>query len=199
MADSDNPAPQPNFDFIMKEEPKPQRSMKLPSNIPKPVAIGGIVVVGLFLFIIVASIFGGGSDSTTEIYKLMSDASVIGTTSEDATTTATSTDTKSLAVTTTQTMASQQQQFQTYLATQKVKYNSKLVRTQPDLTTTTALKNSQQNNTYDQTYLNYLKTGINSYQVDLKTAYGKAGPKLKVIINDAYASNTVLLSSPGLK
>jgi hypothetical protein len=199
MADSDNPAPQPNFDFIMKEEPKPQRSFKLPSNIPKPVFIGGVVVLGLFLLLIIGSIFSGGSGNSTEVYKLLSDATVIGGASDDATLYLTKPDSKTVAATTEQTMASQKTQLKSYLTSQKTKYNAKLVRTLPDSATVTSLKNAQLNNTYDQVYLGYLKSSLTSYQSDIKASYDKAGPKLKVILNDAYASNTVLLSNPPLK
>lgn len=195
---ADDNQQQPNFDFIMKQEPKPQSSFKLPANIPKPVFFVGIGVVLLIIIIIIGSILGGSGNST-DIYKLMSDAATIENASDDAANTAVNTDTKTIASTAKQTMSSQEQQLKAYLKARKIKYDAKQVHSALDSTTAAGLKNAQANNTYDAAYLNYLRTALNNYQTDLQFVYKKSGPSLKAITADAYSSNSVILKSKSLQ
>lgn len=196
MAETNNQTP--NFEFIMKQEPKPKRPLRLPTNLPRPVVLGGLAVFALLIIVMIASLFKGGGN-TTGIYQLMSDANTVAIVSQDTTLSTTNTDSQNIANTVRQSMLSQQQQFKKYLISQKIKPNLKLIASKPDASSAAALSNSKLNNTYDSVYKNYLKTSLSAYQVDLKKTYQTAGPNLKVIINSAYASNSTLLTSKQLQ
>ena len=96
-------------------------------------------------------------------------------------------------------MASQEQQVQAYLATNKTKVDKNKLAARLDKSTDAALATALQNNNYDQTYFDYLKANLTSYQNDLTTAYKGAGKKAQAILDMAYASVQALRSAPQLK
>lgn len=192
MADS-NSTP-PNFDFIMKQEPKPKRSFSLPANLPKPLVLGVGGVILLIIILIIGSIVNGGGKET-DVYKVLSDASVISNTSQDADSSVTNTDIRTLAATTRQTMNSQEQQIKTYMTSRKIKIDNKKIKVKLDSQSSTQLQTAKFNNNYDAAYVAYLKSSLNAYQTDLKTTYQTSSPGLKLILNSAHNSNQVLLQN----
>ncbi|OGL35236.1 hypothetical protein A3F65_04315 [Candidatus Saccharibacteria bacterium RIFCSPHIGHO2_12_FULL_47_16b] len=189
--------PQPNFDFIMKDEPKPKRKFGLP-KMTWPMLV---IVIGALLAILI-TIFGlafRGSGNTEKIYSLISQTAEIVRVNSLATGQAKDADTKNLIVTASAALSSQQKQLQDYLSSKKVKIDNKKIAPAASSDIDNKLKDALANNIYDQTYLNYLKGELTSYQNSLDTAYQSAGSELKSILSAAYGSTAVILSAPQLK
>ena len=182
----------------MKQEPKPKRSLNTMANLPKPAVIAGAAVILLMFILIIGSIVGG-SGKETDVYSVLSDASLISSTSQDADSTLTNTDIRSLEASTLGSLSSQEEQIKTYLTSRKVKIDTKQIATQLDSATAAQLQTAKLNNKYDTAFVVYLKTSLTNYQSDLKKTSATASPGLKAILNSAYESNQVLLQNKLLK
>ncbi|MEK7096280.1 MAG: hypothetical protein AAB896_03260, partial [Patescibacteria group bacterium] len=189
------------FDFMMKEQPKPPgRFSSLLSGIPKPAKIILGAVVGLFLLIMLYSLFfGGKTTNVDQLTAVAARAQEIARVSTLAQTGSQNADTQGLAATTVEVLASQEQQLTSYLKTSGVKVDAKILVSKLDKNTDAALTAALQNNNYDQAYFDYLKTNLTAYQNDLNLVYKGAGKKAQDILSAAYSSVQILLSAPQLK
>lgn len=192
-------SPNPNFDFIMNENQKPGRSFGLPANLPKPVSYAVLAMVVLILIIIASSLFGGSGGNSDKLYTLLSDAGKIAAASSEASGSAQDPDTANMAATTKAALASQQQQIEAYMTSSRIKVDSKKIASTTDPTLESELKTATANNNYDQVFLTYLKSALNSYQSDLQTVYKTAKPSLQTVLSGAYNSNAIILSSKQLQ
>ena len=158
------------------------------------------VVGGLFVLVILYSLFlGGKATNSDQLTAVAARAEEIARVSALVQSGSHSADTQGLAATTGAVMASQEQQVQAYLATNKTKVDKNKLAARLDKSTDAALATALQNNNYDQTYFDYLKANLTSYQNDLTTAYKGAGKKAQAILDMAYASVQALRSAPQLK
>lgn len=191
-------SPNPNFDFIMKDAPKSKRNFGLPA-LPKPALIAIGVVIIIFLIIIASSLFGGsGNSNTDKIYGLLSDAGKIVATSDEAISSAHDPDTINVAATTKAVLTGEQQQLQKYISDKGIKIDSKKISGTIDTDVEAKLKTAATSNNYDQVFLNYLKSAMNSYQADLQSNYQTADSNLKTILSNAYNNNAIILNSKQL-
>ena len=196
------PAPAPGqFDFMMKDQPKPPgRVGSLLSGIPKPAKIILVAVVGLFLLVILYSLFfGGKTTNADQLVGVAARAQEIARVSTLVQQQSANTDTKALASTTSASLSSQQKQLVIYLKSQGIKTDTKKLASRLDKNTDAQLLAAQQNNNYDQTYFNYLKTNLAAYQNNINTVQKGVGKKAQTILSTANTSVQTLLSAPQLK
>lgn len=186
--------PAPNFDFILKDQPKKRRRFGLP-KMPKMllVALAGVALV--LVVIIVSSLFSG-SGNTEKIYSLIKDGAQIDRISTLVSGQAKDPDTKNLAITTSSVLSSQEQQLTAYLTGKKVKIETKKITPPASAEIDNQLKAALLNNTYDQAYLTYLKDALAAYRNSLSETYKSAGSQLKTILTAAYSSTGVILLAP---
>ncbi len=197
--DSQSSSHSPNeFDFILKEQPKPKHKLGLPANLPKPVIFILAGAILIFLIIVISSLFlNRGSVSTDKLYGLISDSDKIAQVSDSAASDAKDPDVRNLAATAQAVLSSQNQQFSSYLTERKIKLDKKKIST--DTSDIEAqLKTAAANNNYDATFLNYLKSTLTSYHQSLNDIYNSAGPNLKPILSEGYVSIATVLQSPEL-
>lgn len=189
------------FDFMMKDQPKPPGRLNgLFVSLPKPAKIALAALGGLFVLVILyALFFGGKTTNTDQLTAVAAKAQEIARVSTLAQTGSQNADTQGLAATTGEVLASQEQQLKSYLETNKAKVDSRKLAARLDKNTDAALNAALQNNNYDQTYFDYLKTNLSAYQSDLTAAYKGAGKNAQAILSAAYASVQTLLSAPQLK
>ena len=194
-----NPQQSGQFDFILKDSPKPPRHF-LWSDLPKPVVLfaGGslVLIIGITLF---SLLFGHRVSNGDQLIGIMARAQEISRVSTLAQQQATSADTKALALTTGTSLTSEQQQIDKYLKAHKIKVDPKKLNARHNKSTDTQLQAASQNNNYDQTYLSYLKTGLAEYDSALNNSYNSASKDLRVTLKDAYNSTQQILSAPQFK
>lgn len=195
------PPPAGQFDFMMKEQPKPPgRLSGLLATLPKPARIA-LTALGtlLVLVILYAVIFGGKTTNSSQLTSVMASAQEIARVSALVQLGSQNTDTKDLASTAETVLSSQEQELRSYLKTGKIKVDSKKLVAKLDKNTDKQLTAALQNNSYDQTYYNYLKTNLVAYLNDLDAASKGANKKAQAILSAANASVQTLLSAPQLK
>ena len=195
--DKNTVPPAPDFDFILKDQPKAKRKFGLP-KMPKLLLVSLIGAVLVLLVIIAGSLFRG-TGNTEKIYSLIKDGAAIDRVSALVIGQAKDTDTKNLAVTASAALSSQQQQLSAYLTSKKVKIETAKITPLVSADIDDKLKAALLNNTYDQSYLTYLKDSIGAYQQSLNNTYNTAGSELKTILSQAYSSTDVILSAPQFK
>ena len=195
-----SPAPE-NFDFMMKEPPKPPgRFSGLFSWMPKPAKIVLAAVGGLFVLVILYAVFfGGKTTNTDQLTSVMARAQEISRVSALVQQQAKDASTKDLATTAEAVLSSQEQGLKSYLSDRKVKVSSKKLAARLDKNTDDSLEKALQNNSYDQTYFSYLKTNLVTYQDELDATYKGSSKDLQPILSGQYQSIKTLLTAPQLK
>jgi hypothetical protein len=191
-------SPNDQFDFILKDSPKPKKSLSLPiGNLPKPVGIAIMAVVGLVLLLLFFSlVFGSKTPSTQPLVESIGRAQDIARVSKDIQQETKDPDTKFLASTVESSLTSEQSQLTAYLKSSKYRVDPKQLLLYKDGTIDAQLVAAAQNNKLEATYISYLKTSLGAYQNSLDAAYKIASPKAKVILGEAYDSVKTLLSAP---
>lgn len=194
------PAPG-QFDFMMKDQPKPSRRFSgLLTTLPKPAKIALAALGALFVLVILYALFFGGKttnvDQLTAVAARAQEIARVSTLAQSASQNA---DAKGLAATTSEVLTSQEQELKSYLKTSGIKIDTKKLAAKLDKNTDAALTAALQNNNYDQAYFNYLKTNLAAYQNDLAAADKGAGKKAQAILSAANASVQTLLLAPQLK
>lgn len=189
------------FDFMFKDRPKPPGRIRLLfSGIPKPAKIVLAALSSLLLLVILYTIFlGGKTTNTDQLTSVMATAREISRVSALAQQQAQAIDTKDLATTTGAVLSSQEQELRSYLKTSKVKIDNKKLAAKLDKNTDKQLTTALQNNNYDQTYFNYLKTNLANYLNTLNVANKDASSKVQTILKADYNSVQTLLGAPQLK
>ncbi len=190
-----------NFDFMMKEPPKPPgRFSSLFSWMPKPAKIVLAAVSILFVLVIFYAIFlGGNATNTDQLTSVMARAREIGRVRVLVQQQAKDVSTKDLATTAEAVLSSQEQELKSYLSDRKVKVSSKKLAARLDKTTDSSFEKALQNNNYDQTYFSYLKTNLVTYQGELDTTLKGSSESLQSILSGQYQSIKTLLTAPQLK
>lgn len=188
--------PNPQFDFMLKDQGKQRRS--LPSfSLPKPVLISACTVVVIIILVVLFSLLSGSKNKdTNQITSLMAEAQeisrasgLINQQSKDANVTA-------LASTVSTALSSQQAQLSNYLTSTGHKVDAKLLSADQNTGTDTLFQTAAQNNNLASTYNNYLKQNLTNYKTMLANEYNSTPSKtLKDILNNAAASINTILSS----
>ena len=194
-------SPNPDFDFILKNDQSARRRLPLPTlNLPKPAKITLSAVAALFILIIIyAALSGRGSGNRQSIIaaiqrgqEIIRVTGVVDQQLQDP-------GTQALAATVSNTLSSEQKQLTDYLATSHTSVSSSQLDADTDKSTDSSLQSAAQNNNLDVAYVSYLQAGLSKYSSDIQTAYKSAGPNGRQILNDAYNSVQVLVAAPPLK
>lgn len=192
-------SPNPDFDFMLKEQPAARRGLPLP-NLPRVALFGIIGAVVIIVLIIVFSFFSGRDGGSTQpIINVLARGQETLRVTESVQPQLQDPQTRALAATAAASLNSDKQQLESYLSKNRVKLNAAQLAADLDKTTDTSMQTAAQNNSLDQTYVSYLKDALSRYETDLKAAYQKAGPNGRTILNGASISTTALLNSPPLK
>lgn len=194
-------SPNPNFDFILKDNQPAKRGMGLP-NLPKPAKIGLAVVGAIILLVIVSSVLSSGKSGANQpVISVMARGQEILRVTQLVQQQQTAPDqaTLSLAATVASDLSSDQQQLTAYLAANHTKVGAAQLGADADKSSDALIQSAAQNNNLASAYVNYLQQNLNRYASDLQTAYKTAGPKGKAILQTAFDGTSTLLAAPPLK
>jgi hypothetical protein len=194
-------SPDPQFDFMLKNNPPTKRGPSLP-NLSKPLKIVLGVVAGIFLLIIISSALSGRKSGATQpIINSMARGQEILRVTQLTQQQLSLRDpaTQALAATVSSALSSDQQQLTGYMAKNGNKLSKAQLAADIDKTTDAALQSASQTNGLDTAYIDYLRANLSKYGTDLQTAYNIAGPNGKAILGNALSSTSTLLNTPPLK
>lgn len=194
-------SPNPDFDFMLKNQPPARRRLPLP-HLSRPLKVAGVVIIAILLIIIVNSVLSGRKNANFQpiVGVLARNQEIVRVTGLTQTQLPLQDpQTQGLAATTYSALSSDKQQLGGYLAKNHVKVSAVQLAADTDKTTDTNLQSALQNNNLDATYVNYLKQNLSLYANDLQAAYQSAGPNGKKILKAALDSTNTLLASPALK
>lgn len=194
--------PDPNFDFMLKDNQASKKRLPLPSlNLPKPAKIILIAIVGLFVLIIIISLLSGrGNISFKDIPGVMARAQeTLRVTAVAQQLNFQDPQTATLAATVTDSLSSDKTQLAKYLSNNHVSVSGSQLAADKNSATDLSLQSAAQNNSLDSTYVSYLKDDLAHYETDLQNAYKIAGPNGKALLNNAFDTAKTLLNSPPLK
>lgn len=194
-------SPNPDFDFMLKDQPKAKRGLPMP-NLPRPVKIAMAVAGVLILLIIVASLLSGRNKGSSQAF-----AGVLARGQETLRVTQLvqqqlqlqNPQTQALAATVGSALSSDAAQITSYLAKNHIKLSGAQLAADKDSSTDASLQTASQNNNLDGAYVSYLQGALTKYENDLQTAYKSAGPNGKTLLQTAFGSASTLLSAPPLK
>ncbi len=187
--------PQPDFGFMLKQEPK-QKPSRL-SSLGKPAKLLLGVGVAFVIVIIVAVVLSGGSGGSKQVVGLMAQSQEILRVTKAQEQQFKDVNTMALAATTEATLTSQQNDFSTYLMGAGIKYGPKELALSTNTSTDAELQTAAQNNNLDRAYATYLKNALTVYQNSMNTVFKDTGSaSLKTSLESAYASVATLLQSP---
>ncbi len=195
-------SPDPNFDFMLKENQAPKKRLPLlPLNLPKPARIALAAIAGLFVLIIVVSLLSSRSNSGFKDFS-----GVLARCQETLRVTAAAQQlnlqdpqTQALAATVTSALTSDKTQMTKYLSQNHHPISTTQLAADLNKSTDAAFQSAAQNNGLDTAYVSYLKDNLARYETDLQTAYKTAGPNGKALLSNAFNSTKALLDSPPLK
>jgi hypothetical protein len=192
-------SPNPQFDFMLKDQPQPRRSL-MPS-LPKPAKIALIVVGGIILLIIVYSLLSsrGKGSSQSFIGAAARAQETLRITALAQQQNLQDPQTQALAATVSAALSSDEQQIIGYLANNHIKPSKAQLAAALDRTSDTSLQTAAQNNNLDVAYINYLRGALAHYETDLQNAYKTAGPNGRTVLAGVSESTRTLLDSPPLK
>jgi hypothetical protein len=192
-------SPNPNFDFIMKDNQPAKRGPGMP-NLPKGAKIALAAVGGIIILIIISSLISGRNKGSSQGF-----VGVLARGTETLRVTGVAQQqlhlqdpqTQALAATVSAALGSDQKQISAYLAQNNVKVSKLQLAADTDKSTDASLQAASQNNGLDAAYVNYLKTALTKYQADLQSAYSKAGPNGKrILVTSSESVRTLLNSAP---
>ena len=195
-----SPAPTPtqgghDYGFIMQDQPI-QKKKLVPGNggmLSKVIVVGVGLVVLLIVFNVVKGLVSPGpnfaglvtvAQDQQEINHLLTNALAQPALPEA---------TRDFALTSQLGIVNDQREILTYLAHNKQKLKPKVLALKVSLKTDTQLGSTASPTVYDSTFRDIMKTELETYQKDLKSAYihykGKNG---RIILDKAYTNNLLL-------
>ena len=196
------PAPDSQYDFILKDKPKPKKNL-VPNlaNLSGPTkrVIGIILafIVIVVLFVLVFSNRAAGNDKFVTVVAQAQEIIRVDTVATQQAKNASSA-TQNLISTSSTILTSQQAELTQYLKNNKVKISKSGLNANLNKNTDVQLQSASQNNNFDGVYLSYLKKQLNSYQLALQAAHKSAGKSGKEILSKDFNSIQTLLKDPQL-
>ena len=193
--------PANQFDFILKNTPKPPRKFSFLPKLSKPVSVG-LVLVLVIIILFAASYFAGRGDATVRknLVELMGRSQEITRVSKQFNLRLSDPEAKSLAATTETTLTSTQSRISSYMKRNKIKFSTKDLGIYVNKKSDAELNTAIQNNELDSAYLLYVSNSLKNYQSALqKVAKQTKSQRQLEIMNDAFESNNVILSSSAIK
>lgn len=191
-------SPNPNLDFIMKDQPKPKKSFGLPSlGLPRPVVIGLTAIIGLIIIVLIYGlVFGGKGAGSASLTSLAARAQEMSRTANLAVTDSHDPNLQALATTVKTTMVSQENQFSAYLSANGQKVDPKVLAASQNSSTDQLFQTASQNGNLTSTYANYLVSNLNSYKIELTDQATKTSSStLKNILVGSIDSVQVLIDN----
>jgi hypothetical protein len=185
------------YDFIMNAPQAPKKGW-LPGigSSQKQrilVVIAGGVLLIIILLIVFSLIFGGSGGNTDALVKVAQEQTELIRISDIALTKARGSDALNLAVTTKLSLTTEQQPLLATLKSEGRKLSIKELNAGKNSATDESLAAAEQNNQFDQVFIQTLQNGIANYQKTLKQAYdGTSSKKVKQTLNEAYTHATTL-------
>lgn len=200
MPPAEPKSPNPDFDFMLKDQAKARRGLPMP-NLPKPAKIALAVVGVLILLIIISSLLSGRNSGSSQAFAdvLARGQETIRVTQVAQQLNFQNPQTTALAATVSAAISSDSAQVTTYLAKNHIKLSSAQLAADKDSSTDASLQTASQNNNLDGAYVTYLQGALTKYEADLQTAYKSAGPNGKKLLQTVFDSASTLLSTPPLK
>jgi len=201
MPPSQPKSPNPEFDFMLKNQPPAKRSLLPNLNLPRPLKITVIAIGAIIVLIILYSLVSGrGGGSTAAIEgALARGQETLRVTALVQQLELQDPQTQGLAATVSNSLMSDQIQLKSYLSRNHTKVSAAQLAVDTDKTTDTSMQTASQNNGLDDAYVSYLRASLAKYEQDLQSAYKLAGPNGKQLLSDAFDSAQTLLSSTPLK
>jgi hypothetical protein len=190
----------PNYGFIFNGQQKPGKRFSL-GRLPGGnsfakfaiLIVAGGAILGIII-VTLSSLFGP-KINIKEIDNVIARAQEISRVSDLVVINSRDVNTQNLASTTSASLMSQQQQLLKYIHKFHKKISAKDLSLYLDKTTDTQVQSAASTNTLTTAYYNYLKKNLTDYSGSIKTAYDTGGPAAKIILQNAYSSNKVILGS----
>lgn len=188
---------QSQYDFIFNsaKPPKAPGFFSSGSMLKRALIFGGGLVLLLLIFSFAMSLISqGGKAKTGPLLAVEQEQTELIRVSTAGSTTATQENARALAYAVQLSISSANNQLNTYVSSNKLKINPKLLGAKYSASTDTELKDAQANSTYDATLVNVLRTDLNEYAQSLKTAYAaNPGPKGRQLLSDQFNGSQLLL------
>lgn len=188
------------YDFLNQQPAKTGRRLPLP-KLPK---LAWILIIGslslLFVLVAIALLFGGGSRTSSSPYvESLSYAQEITRVSESVKQMSQDPSVQGLASTTSAVLLSNNTELTGYLKNSGIKVDPKSLASKEDKEVDAQLQEASQSNRLPEAYARYLSIYLEDYQTSLQAAYDQAGQEGKKLINEAYESVEIILSTPAVK
>ncbi len=188
------------YDFIFNPEQAYKKSLLPQGNNKKQriIIMAAIAAVVLFLIIIVAGLIGNAGKADTEALvsaaKQQQELIRISKVGQQKAKTQAA---KNIAVTTLLALESEQDDMKTAISAAGLKPNA-VLKVAPNTKTDEALTSAEQNNRFDEEFLEIITQNLTDYQKSIKTAYeGATSAKLKTALTTQYESANTLAGVSG--
>ncbi|HTH72616.1 MAG TPA: hypothetical protein VL737_04620 [Candidatus Pristimantibacillus sp.] len=193
------PVPGTQFDFIMNPQKAPKKSMLAggpgggnPFVKQIMFLIGGAVLLMIVIALGINFIFGGKTDMGAILSIAQTEQEIVRVSlaSKDAT----DQSVKNAAVNTELTVGSHQQAWLKFLASHRTKTDAKLLALKRDNTTDAKFTAAQQTSTFNSTFANTMRSQLEAYAEQLKSAYdGASNKQERQMLKDQYGHVQLLL------
>jgi hypothetical protein len=174
MHPEQEPLPQHNYDFILNPQQAPKKRLNLPfggDSFFAKVAfiVGGALLLMIVLAVIINLFFGGQTNVDKLVSVTQSEQEIIRLSAEGGN--ATSQPVKDAAVTTRLSVTTHQKQWLAFLARHGRELKNEQLNLKEDPTTDNKLKLAQQTSTFDTTYITIMRSQLEAYADELRTAH----------------------------
>lgn len=183
-----------NYDFIMSPQ-KPQRRSLLGGDpfITKVVVILGGTVLLMIVTAVVVNLFFGGKNNVELLVGLTQTEQEIARLGAEGENSATQ-DIKGAAANTTLVLSSHQKALLDYMGEHGREVKNDELNLKKDAETDTTLENARQSSTFDTTYTATMRTLLEDYADELRSAYdASSSQSQKEILNQHYGEVLLLL------
>jgi NAD(P)-dependent dehydrogenase (short-subunit alcohol dehydrogenase family) len=193
-------SPNPDYDFILKDQPKAKRGFSLPKGGARmPLIILGILIVAFVLVVILAAVLRPKAGGAQDLVSISARAQEIVRVSTIVEPLAQNSDTQGLVATTKAALGSDQAQLAAYLSKSGIKSNDKSLGAYFDKNAESLMQAAAQGGSLDTTYAGYLKKSLTAYKSALESTYPKASATAKDILGSAFESTETLLAAPQIR
>lgn len=187
------------YDFLNQQPVQQGRKLPLP-KLPKTAWIILICSLGILgILVAVALLFGGRSGSSNVYTETLAYAQEINRVSGQVKELSQDPTTQGLAATAAAVTLSHSTQLNGYFKDSDIKIDSESLSSKQDKDIDSQLQSAAQTGRLAETYADYLNSYLIDYQTSLQAAYEQVGPEGKAILNEAYESIEMILSSSALK
>lgn len=187
------------YDFLNQQPSQSGSKLPLP-KLPKLAWVILIASVSLLgLLVLIAVLFGGKNGNSSPFINSLALAQEINRISDKVKNMSEDPNTQALAATASSVMVSNNMELITYLKDIGIKVNEKSLSSKEDSNIDSQLDEAAKSNRLPEAYARYLNTYLADYQQLLETAFSEADSEAKAILQQAYDSADLILSSPIVK